>query len=232
LPPAWHWLYFPELARASDLGPEGHPRLGLFLPPVPLPRRMWAGGHLAWHAPLHVGDVVDRTTVIRSITPKNGQTGPLYFVTLEHTLRTGDTLNLVEEQTMVYRALDPAGPARPAPAAPANAEFSQTHTLDSVALFRYSALTFNEHRIHYDVDYCRQVEGYPNLVIHGPLLATLLIELYARTAGRSFHQFRYRAVSPLFLPHAFTVNGQSDGGAARLWAANHQGRLAMEAEIS
>jgi 3-methylfumaryl-CoA hydratase len=231
LPPAWHWLYFHDLVKASDLGPEGHPALGVIMPPVPLPRRMWAGGSLEFRAPLRLGDTVERTSVIRAITPKQGRSGPLYFVGVEHTLRTQDVVNLVEEQTIVYRALTPDPAPSPVQAAPADADYSRHYTLDSTALFRYSALTFNGHRIHYDVDYCRMVEGYPDLVVHGPLIATLLLDLYIQQ-GRPLRRFRYRASSPLFLPHGFTVNGKAEGQSARLWASNHAGGLAMAAEVA
>jgi 3-methylfumaryl-CoA hydratase len=230
LPPAWHWLYFHDLVKASALGADGHPKLGLFLPPVPLPRRMWAGGSFVFHAALRLGDTVQRTSIIRSITPKVGRSGPLYFVTVEHTLTTAGLLNLVEEQNIVYRELSNEAQPRQAPVAPAAADYQQTYRLDSTALFRYSALTFNGHRIHYDVDYCRAVEGYPNLVIHGPLIATLLLDLYGQQ-GRPVHWFRYRAQSPLFLPHPFTVNGKNSTEGAQLWASNHQGGVAMEAEV-
>jgi 3-methylfumaryl-CoA hydratase len=230
LPPAWHWLYFHDLIKASDLGTEGHPKLGLIMPPVPLPRRMWAGGGFVFHSPLRLGNAVEKTSIIRSIIAKEGRSGPLYFVSIEHTLRTAGVVNLVEQQTIVYRDLAPdAAPSRPQ-TAPTDADYSRPHTLDSSALFRYSALTFNGHRIHYDLDYCRAVEGYPDLVIHGPLIATLLLDLYIQQ-GRPLTRFRYRAKSPLFLPHAFTVNGKSEAQRAKLWASNHMGELAMEAEI-
>jgi 3-methylfumaryl-CoA hydratase len=231
LPPAWHWLYFHDLAKASDLGADGHPRLGLILPPVPLPRRMWAGGSFVFHSPLRLGDTVERSSIIQSIDLKAGRSGPLYFVSVEHSFRTQATLNLVEQQTLVYREL--AIEAAPAPAlpAPAGADYACQYVLDSTALFRYSALTFNGHRIHYDLDYCRAVEGYPNLVIHGPLIATLLLDLYMQQA-RPLRQFRYRARSPLFLPHPFTVNGKAEAHSARLWASSHTGGLAMEAEAA
>ncbi len=229
LPPLWHWLYFHDLARAADLGQDGHPKLGLFLPPVPLPRRMWAGGSFVFHAPLYLGETVTRTSVIRSITPKTGRSGALYFVTVEHTVATGAVLNLVEEQNIVYRELPTAAATIQAEAAPINAEYSQAYTVNSTTLFRYSALTFNGHRIHYDVDYCRQVEGYPNLVIHGPLIATLLLDLYSQQA-QPLHWLRYQAKSPLFLPHPFTVNGKQTSAGAQLWASNHAGQVAMAAE--
>lgn len=230
LPPLWHWLYFHDLARASDLGQDGHPKLGLFLPPVPLPRRMWAGGSVVFHAPLRLGDSVTRTSVIRSITPKTGRSGALYFVTIEHTLTTDTVVNLIEEQNIVYRELPTATQAGQAQPAPTVADYSQAYTMNSTTLFRYSALTFNGHRIHYDVDYCRSVEGYPNLVIHGPLIATLLLDLYSQQA-RPLHWLRYRAQSPLFLPHPFTVHGKQNSTGAQLWATNHEGGLAMEAEV-
>jgi 3-methylfumaryl-CoA hydratase len=229
LPPAWHWLYFHDIVRASQLGPDGHPALGVVMPQVPLPRRMWAGGSFVFHAPLRLGDTVERTTVIRSITPKTGRSGRLYFVGVEHALRTGGTLNLVEEQAIVYRELAPEAAPRPSQPAPTGADYTRRYTLDSTTLFRYSALTFNAHRIHYDADYCRTVEGYPNLVIHGPLIATLLLDLYLEQ-GQPLKQFRYQAKSPLFLPHPFVASGKTEGRSARLWASNHEGGLAMEAE--
>lgn len=229
LPPLWHWLYFHDLARATDLGQDGHPKLGLFLPPVPLPRRMWAGGAFVFHTPLCLGETVTRTSVIRSITPKTGRSGALYFVTVEHTVATGAVINLVEEQNIVYRELPTAATTGQAEAAPTNADYSQPYSVNSTTLFRYSALTFNGHRIHYDVDYCREVEGYPNLVIHGPLIATLLLDLYSQQ-GQPLHWFRYRAQSPLFLPHPFTVNGTQTATSIQLWASNHAGQVAMTAE--
>lgn len=231
LPPAWHWLYFHDQVKAADLGPDGHPKLGIVMPPVPLPKRMWAGGVLHFQAPLRLGDPVTKTSTFRDIMPKAGRSGSLYFVNLEHIYSTNGVICLVEEQTIVYRALTSATSAGQAQAAPTAADYTQSYTLNSTALFRYSALTFNGHRIHYDVDYCRQVEGYPNLVIHGPLIATLLLDLYCQH-GKSPKHFRYRAQSPLFLPHPFTVNGTSTGDAAKLWATNHTGGLAMEAEVS
>jgi 3-methylfumaryl-CoA hydratase len=229
LPPGWHWLYFHDLAKASDLGPEGHPRLGIVMPPVLLPRRVWAGGTLSFRSPLVLGEAVERTSVIRAITAKKGGSGSLCFVTVEHTLRTEGSVNLVEEQTIVYGELAKEPEHREVAAAPTDADYSERYELDSTVLFRYSALTFNGHRIHYDVDYCREVEGYPNLVIHGPLIATLLLDLHAQQ-GLPLERFTYRARSLLFLPHAFTVNGKAGRHSAQLWASNHLGGLAMEAE--
>lgn len=231
LPPAWHWLYFHEIVRASQLGEEGHPQLGVMMPPVPLPRRMWAGGRLDFFQPLRLGARAERVSTIQSIIPKAGTSGPLFFVTVEHELRTEGTRNLLEQQTIVYREMSPtAEPTRAVPA-PSDAQFTTTWSLDNTALFRYSALTFNGHRIHYDADYSRAVEGYPNLVIHGPLIATLLLDL-AHRENRPLRRFNYRALSPLFLPSPFTVNGTTTGDRTMLWAANDTGGLAMEAEAS
>jgi 3-methylfumaryl-CoA hydratase len=229
LPAPWHWLYFHDLAKASDLGMEGHPRLGLFMPPVPLPRRMWAGGSFVFHAQLRLGETATRTSVIRSIRMKEGRSGPLCFVSVEHTICTGAQTNIVEEQTIVYRELSSIAESRESVPAPLGSEYSQEYLLDSTALFRYSALTFNGHRIHYDVDYCREVEGYPNLVIHGPLIATLLLDLYVRQ-GAPLKRFSYRATSLLLLPHGFTLHGRREGSLSKLWASSHQGGLAMEGE--
>lgn len=229
LPPAWQWLYFHDVVRASELGDEGHPQLGITMPPVPLPRRMWAGGRLDFAEPMRLGTKVARTSTISAIKPKKGKTGPLFFVTVEHDFRSGGVQTLLEQQTIVYREMSSTAEVPTAAPAPTGAEFTTAWQLDSTALFRYSALTFNGHRIHYDADYSREVEGYPNLVIHGPLIATLLLDLAYREQ-RPLRRFTYRAKNPLFLPGSFTVNGNTDGDTTRLWAANASGGLAMEAE--
>ena len=236
LPPAWHWLYFHEATRASQLGPEGHAQLGAFMPPVSFggdepPRRMWAGGKLTFHHPLRLGETAHQRSAIQSITAKAGRSGRLLFVIVGHEISVASELRLSEEQTIVYR--EPvgavAGGGEP-PLAPGEDEFRAVYRPDPILLFRYSALTFNAHRIHYDVDFCRQQEGYPDLVVHGPLTATLLLDLFARQfPERALASFSYRGVSPLFNPHPFTVHGRADGQA---WAANHEGRLAMSAQIT
>lgn len=231
LPPAWHWLYFHDFVKASDLGDEGHPRLGLIMPPMPLPRRMWAGGMIKFRAPIYVGDTLEKSSTIRSITPKQGRTGLLYFVTVEHTLGVQGEIKLFEEQSIVYREMSTGEAVAQARPAPTDADFSYEYALNSTALFRYSALTFNGHRIHYDLDYCRDIEGYPNLVVHGPLIATLLLDLYVQQ-GLPLTIFRYQARSPLFLPQPFRVHGKRDGQSTKLWASNHAGGLAMDAEVS
>lgn len=229
LPLAWQWLYFHDLVRSSHLGDEGHPELGITMPPVPLPRRMWAAGRLESLEDLPLGAEARRTSTIRSVTPKSGSTGPLFFVNVQHAYAVSGRVRLQEEQTIVYREMKRDASLPEPVAAPPDPHTSDTWCLDNTALFRYSALTFNGHRIHYDADYSRQVEGYPDLVIHGPLIATLLADLAGR-GGRSTREFTYRARSPLFLPHHFTVNARTErDDQTRLWAANHQGGLAMEA---
>ena len=227
LPPAWHWLFFHDLTPTDELGSDGHPRGGAAIAPSPVTQRMWAGGRLTFDAAAHLGDTATRTSTISRIDPKEGRTGPLCFVTVDHEVAVGGTVRIREQQMLVYK-----GPGRSteasAEAAPTDPQFTVTHRPCEALLFRYSALTFNSHRIHYDVDYARDVEGYPGLVVHGPLLATLLMGL-SEASGRSLSTFDYRARSPLFLPHEFSVNGRRDGSTAQLWASSHDGRLAMSA---
>ncbi|MEM7119223.1 MAG: MaoC family dehydratase N-terminal domain-containing protein [Chloroflexota bacterium] len=233
LPPAWHWLYFHEPVVGDKLGVEGHPELGQFMPPVSFggglpPRRMWAGGKLVWKRPLRLGDYASKTSRIKSIVEKNGRSGALCFVLVEHEISVGGNVCLQEEQTIVYREpVQAGGKAAQASPAPTNADFSASHTPDPIMLFRYSALTFNGHRIHYDVDFCREHEGYPGLVVHGPLIATLLLDLFYQQ-GRQISEFSYRGRSPLFNPNPFSVHGTADGQA---WASNYAGGLAMTAQI-
>jgi 3-methylfumaryl-CoA hydratase len=232
LPPLWHWLYFLPIYRHSEIDPDGHPRRGGFLPPVSLPRRMWAGGRLDFHQPLHVGETITRTSRIVDVTPKQGRSGALVFVLVRHEISGPNGLAISEEHDIVYR--DHPSPGEPVPvppAAPGDAAWQRGVVPDDVLLFRYSALTFNGHRIHYDRRYVTEVEGYPGLVVHGPLIATLLLDLLWRSLPAArVTRFRFRAVSPLFDLAPFTVCGKpEEGGAVRLWARNPEGRLAMEA---
>lgn len=232
-PPLAHWLFFPPLARQGELGADGHPRPGGFLPPVPLPRRMWAGGRLEFHHPLHVGDEITRESRIVAIDAKEGRSGRLVFVTVRHAIANARGVAITEEQDLVYRGAALAGAPAPAPPpAPAAASYARTIAPDPVLLFRYSALTFNAHRIHYDRDYATAVEGYPGLVVHGPLIATLLVDLLRRQHPRArLTHFSFAAVRPLFDGQPFAVCGQDgDDGTARLWARDHDGALAMRAE--
>ncbi|MCG2594217.1 MaoC family dehydratase N-terminal domain-containing protein [Ramlibacter sp. XY19] len=234
LPPLWHWLYFLPRHRQSELGEDGHAKLGGFLPPVPLPRRMWAGGRLQWHAPLRVGDDIQRTSRIASVSHKAGRTGDLVFVLVQHEVRNAQGLALTEEHDIVYRAPPQPGDPVPSPqAAPTQAEWSRELTPDDVLLFRYSALTFNGHRIHYDRKYVTEVEGYPGLVVHGPLIATLLVDLVRRQRpGAALQSFSFKAVRPTFDGHPMRVCGKpsADGRGVQLWAQDHEGWLTMQAE--
>ena len=236
LPPLWHWLYFLPHARQSEIGPDGHPQRGGFLPPVPLPRRMWAGGRLRWDAtnPLRVGQEVQRTSTIQSIQHKAGRSGELLFVLVQHQLRNAQGLALTEEHDIVYRSAAQPSEAAPAPQKPpldGQAVWSRSITPDDVLLFRYSALTFNGHRIHYDRKYVTEVEGYPGLIVHGPLIATLLLDLLRRSLpGAQVATFDFRAVRPTFDLHPFSVHGKpsADGKTVELWAQDHEGWLTMQ----
>jgi len=234
LPPLWHWTNFNAVARQSQLGADGHPKRGGFLPPVPLPRRMWAGGRFVFHAPVPIGAAVARTSTIASVSAKEGSTGRLVFVTVRHEISRDGQPAITEEHDIVYRDLPtPGSPTPPPKAAPPGARWSRTIDPDPVLLFRYSALTFNGHRIHYDRSYVTEVEGYAGLIVHGPLIATLLVDLVRRELPQaSIAQFRFRALSPLFDTEPFSVCGEpaADGATINLWAQNSRGELAMQAE--
>ena len=235
LPPLWHWLFFWAVSPASGIGPDGHPKRGGFLPPVALPRRMWAGGRLTFIAPLPVGSAASRVSRIKEVNTKTGSSGRLAFVTVEHDISAGGQLAVREEHDIVYRDNPQPGAAPAAPkSAPTDAQWSRTITPDPVLLFRYSALTFNGHRIHYDRSYVTEVEGYPGLIVHGPLIATLLMDLVRRELPeRQVAEFSFRAVSPVFDIDTFSVNGKmTDDGRVQLWAANARGELCMQAEAT
>jgi 3-methylfumaryl-CoA hydratase len=234
LPPLWHWLYFLPKQRQSEIGPDGHPKRGGFLPPVPLPRRMWAGGRLRWlpQNPLRVGDAVQRRSSIASVTHKAGRTGDLLFVLVKHEVHNDKGLALMEEHDIVYRAGAQVGdPVPPPVAAEQGASWQRKIAPDDVLLFRYSALTFNGHRIHYDRKYVTKVEGYPGLIVHGPLIATLLVDLVRRHLPDAFIQcFHFKAVRPTFDLHPLRLHAQpsADGKTVQLWAQDHEGWLTMQ----
>lgn len=233
LPPLWHWLYFLPLHRHSELGPDGHARRGGFLPPVPLPRRMWAGSQFEFRAPLRVGDRAERTSTIADVTVKQGRSGQLVFVKVRHEIRVNGAAEpaLVEFHDIVYREAKQPGDVEPPPQpAPQEAAWQRDIVPDDVLLFRYSALTFNGHRIHYDRRYVTEVEGYPGLIVHGPLIATLLMDLLRRQLpDADVAGFRFKAVRPTFDLHPFRVNGRREGDTVQLWAKDHEGWLTMDA---
>lgn len=231
LPPGWHWLYFLETPSAAATGGDGHPRKGGFLPPVPLPRRMWAAGALDIKQPLRLGIPAEKNSTVRSVQMKTGKSGTLIFVTLEHRLLQKDQLCITEEQNLVYREA-PCGPV-PLPTgepAPMSADWSRTLQPDPVQLFRYSALTYNGHRIHYDRDYAVREEFYPGLVVHGPLLATLLLDLVAReNPSQRVASFRFRAQRPTFDFNPLHLCGKRDGATVHLWSADADNLIGMSA---
>jgi 3-methylfumaryl-CoA hydratase len=232
VPPLGHWLYFLPNALQSELAADGHPHRGGFLPPVALPRRMWAGGRLEFRAPIKIGAALRKRSTIRSVTPKTGASGEMVFVTVRHEVFADDELAVTEEHNIVYRGKGPPVAPRDPPRGPAIAGAARTVTPDAVLLFRYSALTFNAHRIHYDRDYCIHEEGYPGLVVHGPLTATLLMDAWLRqNPGSKVTRFTFRAVRPLFedAPISLMIDRREDGAGLRALDAN--GEVAVEAQI-
>lgn len=237
LPPGWHWLYFLEAPEMSQLGYDGHAALGDFMPPVALPKRMWAGSRIKFHSPLLIGETIIKTSVIKSIIRKSGSTGELCFVTVNHRLFSRSTLKLEEDQDIVYRGNTPSNaPEKPSLPAPEDADHSIIIQPTSTLLFRYSALTFNGHRIHYDLDFCQRVEGYPALVVHAPLTATLMLELVQScyrdiTHNQHFTEFNLKAVSPLFNDAPFSIHLKELEGYCKIWASNVDGNTAMSATL-
>jgi len=233
LPIGWHSTFFPRVVRHSQIGADGHPQRGDFLPPVPLPRRMFAGKRNTFHSPLLVGDEIRRESRIESVTPKQGRTGQMVFVTVKTDIYSPRGLAVTEEQDIVYRE-EPAADAKAPPPqpAPGKAVWSQVVTPDAVMLFRYSALTFNSHRIHYDYPYVTQTEGYPDLVMNGGLTTLLVFELARMHASTPLRYIASRNVRPLFVNHAITLCGEPslDNKSAKLWALDDEGALALSAE--
>ncbi len=238
LPPFWHWMYFKQAAPRSALGPDGHPALGGFMPKVAQSRRMWAGGRLEVHGAIPLGAPATRLSTVANVVEKTGRSGRMSFVTLRHEISGAAGLALVEEQDIVYRDDSPPGaPVRTPPMAPGGAEALRLWTTDATTLFRYSALTFNGHRIHYDLDHARETEGYPGLVVHGPLLATLLLELATELRGVPA-RFAFRATAPIFAGERFeacaaatgSLSAETSGIGLALWMRGEDGRLAMSAE--
>jgi 3-methylfumaryl-CoA hydratase len=224
-----HWCLAQPVYPMSELGPDGHPTRGGFLPPVPLPRRMWAGGELQFFDPLRVGDEVTRSSRISDVAMKTGSTGVLCFVSVEHVVTTSRGTAIRERQDIVYRdILTVAAPSKPAPPPPI-AKHRESHMADPVLLFRYSALTFNGHRIHYDRDYVTKVEGYPGLIFHGPMQAAFIVELAAKLhGGTAPKKFVYRGAQPLFEGSEFSVNANDTGDGMELWTANSAGQPTMK----
>jgi 3-methylfumaryl-CoA hydratase len=235
LPPLFHWLYFLAADPPGALGPDGHPRRGGFLPAdEALPRRMWAGGRIAFHHDVAIGAAIRRRSEVVAMKERQGRSGRLLLVTVRHVIGPAESeaAAIIEEHDIVYRTA--TAPAAAAPAAPETAAWRRSLMPDAVMLFRYSALTYNGHRIHYDRDWAR-AEGYPGLVVHGPLVATLLLDLLRRAdPDRAIRRFTFRARSPAFDGDRLDLLADpgAGGGPARMWARGPDGRLVMEAEAS
>jgi 3-methylfumaryl-CoA hydratase len=230
VPPAWHWACAIETPRQSEIGPDGHPKRGGFMPPIEAPRRMFAATDMRFVAPLLAGVETEWLERIASIQEKAGKSGPLTFIEVERRISQGGALRVAETQTIVYRPAPVAGEAAPSPvAAPDDADWRATITPDAALLMRFSAATFNAHRIHYDRPYAVEIEGYPGLVVHGPLIALSLLE--AMPTGRRISSFSFRAVRPLFEDAPFEVCGKRVADGAELWARSADGWLAMTARV-
>lgn len=231
-PLAIHWCLAPPTVKASGLGPDGHPQRGGFLPPVPLPRRMWAGGDLRFHAPFYVGDVVRRQSCIQDVSIKEGRSGVLCFVAVQHELFTARGLALTERHDIVYRDFGGKEAPKSDPTALPKADWSREMRADPPLLFRYSAVTFNGHRIHYDRDYATGTEGYPGLIVHGPLQATLLMQFAEEIKGSALSHFSFRGLQPLFDFEAFRLCARRDAEGLHLWVETPEGKQTMDAKAS
>lgn len=233
IPPMWHWLFFLSTTRQSELASDGHATRGGFLPPIDLPRRMFAGGRTEFRAPLQVGDSARRTGTVTNVEEKEGSSGRLVFVTTRFEVSTDRGVAIVEEQDLVYREAA-AGSQHPAPGPDPipDAGWMQTVTPDPTMLFRFSALTFNGHRIHYDHPYVTGVEGYPGLIVHGPMTALLLLGLCRANDPRPVAGFSFRGRSPLFAGGPISLRGGlAEDGSAALSAWSHDHHLAMTAQV-
>lgn len=232
LPALWHWAAFPEFVPLADLATDGHPKLGRFLPPLPYSRRMWAGGQLVFHGTFHIGETLTKRSEILAVDEKQGTTGPMVLVKVGHLIKGTDGGRIEEKQDIVYLDIpDAFRPPRklPVPDAP---EFDETVSVNEARLFRYSAATYNAHRIHYDLPYAREVEKYPALVVHGPMQASLLMEAGLRHAGGTPARFRFRGVHPMFNDQDMRLIGvRGPGGALELCTATPSGHQCLQARL-
>jgi 3-methylfumaryl-CoA hydratase len=234
LPSGWYVTLFTPIERQSQLGPDGHPDKGAFLPPIPLPRRMFAGRRVEFHDALRIGDEVTRLSRITTIIPKEGRSGAMCFVTVRHEISSPRGLAVVEEQDIVYRGESKSGTAKAEVArAPAEAmEWTRTLMPDPVLLFRYSAVTFNAHRIHYDTAYAQNTEGYPERVVNGGLTTLLLWEFAKACISAEIKSSSSRNIAPLFVNRPITLCGRKmEDGKLRMLALNDKGQPAVEAEL-
>ncbi len=229
--PGGHWSYFLDTAPSAELGRDGHPRRGGFLPPVPLPRRMWGGSRLEFCAPMALGSAARRVSRVLGVEEKSGRSGRLCFVTVEHEFYGPHGIAIREQQDIVYRDVATGGSAPALQSAPTEASWQREWRFDAPRLFRYSAITFNSHRIHYDREYVTKEEGYPGLVVHGPLLATLMLELVRANAGRPLVRFEFRAMAPVFDGQTIYACGKPDGERVEVWIRGSSGAMHMRGNV-
>lgn len=232
LPPCWHWLYLHSPAKRSEVGADGHPRRGGWLPPISLARRMWAGSRLRFHTPLRVGHSAERRSEVRVIEEKHGQSGALVFVTVRHTVTGPNGLVVDEDQDLVFRDPAAAGSVRAADPLPLERDWEERFEPDAATLFRFSAITMNGHRIHYDFPYATGVEGYRGLLVHAPLTALLLLDAAGRRNPAGVATFQFQARSPLVNNEPVTLAGRTTAaGESVVWAGDPDGRIAMQGTI-
>ncbi len=234
--PGWHWVYFLEAPSHADLGADGHRKRGEFLPPVELPGRMWVSGRIRLHTLPRLGSPACRVSRITNVAEKTGRSGPLVFVTVRHEICANGKAGICEDQVIAYRTRPSGNSSRPRGSSRKEVPgFRREWRVDERMLFRYSALLYNAHRIHYDIDYCRKTEGYPGLVVHGPLLATALLDLALVASGENdagIREFAYRAWSPVFHTEAFAACGRAGDGGLDLWIEGADGSVRMTARAS
>jgi 3-methylfumaryl-CoA hydratase len=227
-----HWCLAPDIVPMSGTGPDGHPERGDFLPPVPFPRRMWAGGELSFKGDFRIGDRVTRRSSIEDVAQKTGRSGEMVFVTVRHLYSTSRGAVLDERQDIVYRGRGSESQSSASPAAPVAGKRGTLRTIrtDPVLLFRYSAITFNGHRIHYDHPYVTGEEGYPGLIVHGPLQATYLLRLASELqGGRLPRRFSFRSTRPLFAGDTISIGAEADAVPVEIWVADQSGQVTMKA---
>jgi len=236
LPPGWHVIYFTPRFAPSELRPDGTPAHSALMPDMPLPRRMFAGQGFRFHRPVRIGQTLRQETELTDIALKSGSTGTMVFTTVVSRIYGPDGLAIEDERRIVYREEVKAGERNQAPKrepAPADAPWRRAVTVDPILLFRFSALTFNSHKIHYDREWATKTEGYPGLVVHGPLTQTLLID-FARdhAGGRAFTSFTTQARAPLFEGAPFELRGKPGDKGCELWAVTPEGTVAMSASVT
>ncbi|MFQ5995022.1 MAG: MaoC family dehydratase N-terminal domain-containing protein [Acidiferrobacterales bacterium] len=232
LPEFWHWIYFKSIVRRSRLGEDGHQHRGDFLPPVELPRRMWAGGRLQFHNPIIIGEEIERTSEIISVDKKSGRSGELVVITVKHVISSAHEACVKEEQDIVYCEIPRSDQPGPQTLAPTEVNWKETFLPDAIVLFYYSALMFNAHRIHYDYPFTTQVEGYRGLLVHGPLTGLLLLDAATRYEHRMPASYAYRGAAPLFCDEPITLAGiNTANDDTQVWASGPDGVIAMEARV-